>query len=109
MQSLLKTKGVLTKEVFLGSLAGSEHPDSLSGGSQDQGFLKNKREISSAGSEHLPYKQGVTGSNPVSPTKPRQKPGFFYMDTYYFYILYFYIGSLELLGGEINKIHICIF
>jgi len=31
------------------------------------------------------------------------------MDTYYFYILYFYIGSLELLGGEINKIHICIF
>ena len=26
-------------------------------------------EISSAGSEHLPYKQGVTGSNPVSPTK----------------------------------------
>lgn len=25
-------------------------------------------EISSAGSEHLPYKQGVTGSNPVSPT-----------------------------------------
>ena len=24
--------------------------------------------ISSAGSEHLPYKQGVTGSNPVSPT-----------------------------------------
>jgi hypothetical protein len=30
---------------------------------------KNLREISSAGSEHLPYKQGVTGSNPVSPTK----------------------------------------
>ncbi len=27
-----------------------------------------QREISSAGSEHLPYKQGVTGSNPVSPT-----------------------------------------
>ena len=26
------------------------------------------REISSVGSEHLPYKQGVTGSNPVSPT-----------------------------------------
>lgn len=23
---------------------------------------------SSAGSEHLPYKQGVTGSNPVEPT-----------------------------------------
>jgi hypothetical protein len=30
---------------------------------------RTNREISSAGSEHLPYKQGVTGSNPVSPTK----------------------------------------
>jgi hypothetical protein len=34
--------------------------------------LKNKaykkRAFSSVGSEHLPYKQGVTGSNPVSPT-----------------------------------------
>ncbi|MCW3076555.1 MAG: hypothetical protein JWO32_1164 [Bacteroidetes bacterium] len=27
-----------------------------------------KRELSSAGSEHLPYKQRVTGSNPVVPT-----------------------------------------
>ena len=26
-------------------------------------------EFSSAGSEHLPYKQRVTGSNPVTPTK----------------------------------------
>ena len=25
-------------------------------------------ELSSAGSEHLPYKQRVTGSNPVAPT-----------------------------------------
>lgn len=30
-------------------------------------------EISSAGSEHLPYKQRVTGSNPVSPTKRESK------------------------------------
>ena len=30
--------------------------------------FKNKGEFSSAGSEHLPYKQGVTGSNPVTPT-----------------------------------------
>ena len=30
---------------------------------------KTKREHSSAGLEHLPYKQGVTGSNPVAPTK----------------------------------------
>ncbi len=28
----------------------------------------SSRAISSAGSEHLPYKQGATGSNPVSPT-----------------------------------------
>ena len=27
------------------------------------------REHSSAGSEHLPYKQRVTGSNPVAPTE----------------------------------------
>ena len=31
--------------------------------------LKEPREFSSAGSEHLPYKQRVTGSNPVTPTK----------------------------------------
>ena len=30
------------------------------------------RAISSVGSEHLPYKQGVTGSNPVSPTTLRK-------------------------------------
>jgi hypothetical protein len=38
------------------------------------------RAISSVGSEHLPYKQGVTGSNPVSPTEkafPNLRKGFF--------------------------------
>ena len=34
-------------------------------------FNKNQREFSSAGSEHLPYKQRVTGSNPVTPTKKK--------------------------------------
>ena len=29
-----------------------------------------KREFSSAGSEHLPYKQRVGGSNPSTPTTP---------------------------------------
>ena len=29
---------------------------------------ENKRELSSAGSEHLPYKQRVGGSNPSAPT-----------------------------------------
>ena len=33
----------------------------------------NLREYSSAGSEHLPYKQGVTGSNPVTPTKQQRE------------------------------------
>ena len=32
------------------------------------GCCSVKRGVSSAGSEHLPYKQGVTGSNPVRPT-----------------------------------------
>ena len=31
-------------------------------------ILNNERALSSVGSEHLPYKQGVTGSNPVGPT-----------------------------------------
>jgi hypothetical protein len=30
--------------------------------------LFSNRELSSVGSEHLPYKQRVTGSNPVAPT-----------------------------------------
>jgi hypothetical protein len=31
-----------------------------------------KGELSSAGSEHLPYKQRVTGSNPVAPTENKR-------------------------------------
>jgi hypothetical protein len=31
-------------------------------------FAPSKWEFSSVGSEHLPYKQRVTGSNPVTPT-----------------------------------------
>ena len=34
---------------------------------------QKQREFSSAGLEHLPYKQRVTGSNPVTPTKRRIK------------------------------------
>ena len=30
--------------------------------------IQLRRSLSSAGSEHLPYKQGVTGSNPVGTT-----------------------------------------
>ncbi len=32
-------------------------------------YVLQKRELSSVGSEHLPYKQGVAGSNPAVPTK----------------------------------------
>ncbi len=32
-------------------------------------FSKEARALSSAGSEHLPYKQRVGGSNPSAPTK----------------------------------------
>ena len=41
-------------------------------------FREKRREFSSAGLEHLPYKQRVTGSNPVTPTnKNHQKWWFF--------------------------------
>ena len=40
----------------------SEKPDTLI-------FAVPKREFSSAGSEHLPYKQRVGGSNPSTPTE----------------------------------------
>ena len=30
--------------------------------------IAGTRELSSAGSEHLPYKQRVIGSNPIAPT-----------------------------------------
>ena len=39
--------------------------------------IPNEREHSSAGLEHLPYKQGVTGSNPVAPTILRNQNKFF--------------------------------
>ena len=57
-----------------------------------------KRAISSVGLEHLPYKQGVVGSNPTSPTiKSLLRKTFFVMCICY--ILYsgsldrYYVGS----------------
>ena len=68
------------------------------------------RAISSVGSEHLPYKQGVTGSNPVSPTKREsQKLSLFYLMLFFFYILYskqadkYYIGYTKNLVGRLSK------
>ena len=41
---------------------------------------KSQREHSSAGLEHLPYKQGVIGSNPIAPTRKRlEKSGLFFI------------------------------
>ena len=36
-------------------------------------------ELSSAGSEHLPYKQGANGSNPLVPTEALTKVGAFFL------------------------------
>ena len=56
------------------------------------------REHSSAGSEHLPYKQGVTGSNPVAPTNNRKgfrrkslKPFFYFYHVQGLYKVVFYL------------------
>ncbi len=74
-----------------------------------------KRELSSAGSEHLPYKQGVTGSNPVVPTNEKrvilQKVIllFFWLIVYYFYILFsqslnrYYIGHSHNVYERLKK------
>ena len=49
-----------------------------------QGFVNPA--ISSAGSEHLPYKQGVTGSNPVSPTINREGVRSFRSDSFFYWV-----------------------
>ena len=41
-------------------------------------FVSTKRAFSSVGSEHLPYKQRVGGSNPSTPTKASITEAFFY-------------------------------
>ena len=43
-------------------------------GSTFASLSERKRAFSSAGSEHLPYKQRVGGSNPSTPTPPRPLP-----------------------------------
>ena len=48
---------------------------------------KSKRELSSVGSEHRPYKAGVVGSSPTVPTKYQDNPlkiiGFFFFFSFY--------------------------
>jgi hypothetical protein len=43
-----------------------------------------KREHSSVGLEHLPYKQRVTGSTPVAPTSKSRIYNFFVIDPFLF-------------------------
>ena len=43
---------------------------------------KYERSLSSVGSEHLPYKQGVTGSNPVGTTNKVKTLLFFYSNIF---------------------------
>ena len=57
-----------------------------------------KRELSSAGSEHLPYKQRVGGSNPSAPTQTQALAWVYFFMNYLVYILFsdslnkYYIG-----------------
>ena len=69
------------------------------------------RAISSAGSEHLVYTEGVGGSNPSSPTRYKNRSycfGFFVMD-HFVYILYsakldrYYVGSSEDVGIRLKE------
>ena len=65
---------VITKKTRRISSAGSEHLPYKQRvtGSNPVFSTKSKRRLSSAGSEHLPYKQRVTGSNPVASTTERK-------------------------------------
>jgi hypothetical protein len=50
-----------------------KYHDFLLGKLKNSGYICIRfRELSSAGSEHLPYKQGVAGSNPAVPTKIKE-------------------------------------
>jgi hypothetical protein len=55
----------LPPQIFIWSIV--QHPKNFLK-VRGSGCLEKDWEFSSAGSEHLPYKQRVTGSNPVTPT-----------------------------------------
>jgi hypothetical protein len=74
----------------------------------EERFTKSKlvkgrtiREISSAGSEHLPYKQGVTGSNPVSPTKRKA-----FQETERLFCVYGGLNIIRIKSGSSQKLGI---
>ena len=58
-------------------------------------WSKNSRELSSVGSEHLPYKQRVIGSNPIAPTRKKKivnRQSFFVHRYSYVVSLYFFLS-----------------
>ena len=69
------------------------------------------REISSVGSEHLVYTEGVGGSNPSFPTKRKafQMEGFFVNQMYSCYILHslkldsFYVGESDNVSERLKQ------
>lgn len=60
---------------------------------------KHFRELSSVGSEQLPYKQRVSGSNPLAPTRDSKRNPFFVMaNTYVLHSISldkYYVGQTE--------------
>ncbi len=60
---------------------------------------KQQREYSSAGSEHLPYKQRVLGSNPCTPTKKMKQ---LQRCDCFFYVLIF-DGFMRLFAVCVNQ------
>ena len=77
---------------------------------------QSSRAISSAGSEHLPYKQGVNGSNPLSPTNTlaqeivvkQKSPGFYWemlcetSNDRYLFLMFFKYGGLAQLARALD-------
>lgn len=76
----------IKKHPFFKIIVARIHNHSIFAAAKRQTCRSYLREISSAGSEHLPYKQGVTGSNPVSPTtegmKFRFHPFFYFTNSF---------------------------
>ena len=106
MRALFLFKGDYLPAGRQGSV-GSEHPDFQVGRVGVQDFEKDKRAISSVGSEHMPYKHRVGGSTPSSPTEASKMRLLHFM--YFVYIIYsekldkYYLGSTDNIEGRIRR------
>ncbi len=67
------------------------------------------RALSSVGSEHLVYTEGVGGSNPSAPTKDSQEWLSFFVLMHFVYILYtpskdrYYVGESAFVSGRLDQ------